>query len=555
MTEPVPVIWLSLHEGIDARGPWDTAILERLFDGDEWGHGIEFTHCVGIGTRATIHHLGAEWTKYGPAIVVIPARHHCSPEDIFTINDTLSAWTSVLLILCGDEEGKFPWKDIRHPNIRFWVQMPDPDHYADMHDFGFFFGNGAPLIDDTMGEKTSSYFFSGQATNPRRKAAFDGLRRMRRASGNLQMTDGFARGFERAEYVGKMDRAWMAPAPSGPRSVDTFRAYEALEQGCVPLVDRATPAGENHYWEFVYDEVPFPIIEDWEIVGGIIEDMLPYRHLMSARCSAWWQQRKREMTWRLRHDLAKLGVDVPEQKVTAIITTSPSPHHPTLRIIQETIASVRHHFGDIEIIIACDGVRPEQEHLRERYETYLYDLCRWVEHRTSNIVVYVAEKWRHQAMLTFEALTQLGCNEVLLFLEHDTPLIVDETIDVEKAIETIDMGMLDVLRFHHEAYVLQPHEYLMVDHQTIDLAGLPVRRTRQFSQRPHLAGRDYYLTVLGTHFTRESRTMIEDKMHSVCQSNPWSKNRIAIYHPDTGNIKRSAHLDGRGDESKFEMVY
>ncbi|MCV6900880.1 hypothetical protein OE165_28000, partial [Escherichia coli] len=82
----------------------------------------------------------------------------------------------------------------------------------DMHDYGFFFGNGAPLIDDTMGEKTSSYFFSGQATNPRRKAAFDGLRRMRRASGNLQMTDGFARGFERAEYLGKMDRAWMAPA-------------------------------------------------------------------------------------------------------------------------------------------------------------------------------------------------------------------------------------------------------------------------------------------------------------------------------------------------------
>ena len=115
--------------------------------------------------------------------------------------------------------------------------------------------------------------------------------------------------------------------------------------------------------------------------------------------------------------------------------------------------------------------------------------------------------------------------------------------------------MVDVLRFHHEAYILEPHEHLMVDHSTVNLLGLPVRRTRQWSQRPHLAGRDYYLTALGTYFTRESRTMIEDRLHGVCQSEPWSKNRIAIYHPDTGNIKRSYHSDGRGDEPKFEMVY
>jgi hypothetical protein len=58
VTEPVPVIWLSLHEGIDARGPWDTAILERLFNGDEWGHGIEFEHC----RRRVLHAEGDQRT-------------------------------------------------------------------------------------------------------------------------------------------------------------------------------------------------------------------------------------------------------------------------------------------------------------------------------------------------------------------------------------------------------------------------------------------------------------------------------------------------------------
>lgn len=547
---PIPVIWLSLHEGIDARGPWDTRILERLFGGVEWEHGIEFVHCEGIGRYPTINYNGFEWTKHGRVIVVIPARHHCSAEDIRDINDTLSAWKSVLLILCGDEEGKFPWKDIRHPNIRFWVQMPDPTHYADLQD-AFFFGNGPANTSSIRCAKTLPWVFVGQGTNSRRSSAIDGLRKLdRRLNGRLEPTGGFGQGYDPETYARMLQATWFAPAPSGPEHVDTFRAYEALEAGCIPLVDGWTPRGPSNYWEFVYGEVPFPVISDWDTVGGIVEHLHKDRHFYSARCSAWWQQRKREMAWRLRSDLRKLGHEIPEQKVTAIITTSPTPGN-DLAVIQETIASIRHHFDDIEIIVACDGVRPEQEHLKVGYDEYLYYLCRWTEDQ-SNIVPYVASEWRHQAMLTFEALTEMGFNRVLLFCEHDTPLVADMAIDVDKAIETIELGMLDVLRFHHESRILEPHEHLMVDHVTVDLCGLPVRRTRQWSQRPHLASAGYYISALGSNFTRESRTMIEDVLHSVCQVHPWNRNRLAIYHPD-GNIQRSYHLDARGSESKFEM--
>jgi len=54
------------------------------------------------------------------------------------------------------------------------------------------------------------------------------------------------------------------------------------------------------------------------------------------------------------------------------------------------------------------------------------------------------------------------------------------------------------------------------------------------SQRPFLTNADYYRRTLAANFTIDSRTMIEDKMHSVAASNPWAKNRIAIYHPETG---------------------
>ena len=93
----------------------------------------------------------------------------------------------------------------------------------------------------------------------------------------------------------------------------------------------------------------------------------------------------------------------------------------------------------------------------------------------------------------------------------------------------------------------------MLDHQTGSWQGVPLRRTFQWSQRPHLAPTGYYRRILGE-FPAAPNTMIEDRMHSVCQVEPYDHNRLAIYHPD-GDIKRSYHLDGRGSEPKFDMVF
>lgn len=547
----IPVIWLSYYERIDARGPWDTHILERLFSGESWSHGIEFIHMVVTPEHPNIPNLG------DVAIVVLPARHHCAEVDVTRLNRDLSMFKGVILILCGDEEAQFPWRDIEHPNIRFWVQMPDPEHYADMASFAFFFGNGfADMGEVPDVDKNPAWIFAGQGTHKRRKAAIDGLKQLeRRLSGILLATEGFAQGMSRPDYLDALARAWVAPAPSGPRHVDTFRAYEALELGCIPIVDGATPAGPSNYWEFVYGTVPFPVVTDWGTVGGIIEDCYRERYLLSARCGAWWSQQKAVMAHRLRQDLHALGAHVEFPQVSAIITTSPVPSNPSLSAIKETVYSIREVFGSIGIQIAADGVRPEQEHLRTNYETYLYKLARWVNSEPS-IALHVSPHWLHQALLTRAALDSFVHDApLMLFCEHDTPLVTDVPIDVESAIRVLSYGFIDVLRFHHEALVHPEHEHLMIDRETTLLDGLPVRRTTQWSQRPHLARTRYYRGILDRFFPPGCRTMIEDKMHSVVQSAPYGEHRIAIYHPGHDNIKRSYHLDSRGDEQKYPMKF
>lgn len=567
MSEPIPVIWFSVHDDIDARGPWDTRILEAMFDGSLWPHDMEFTHWS-AGSGGLVRR-GSEIMRLAVgshrAIVVVPARHHV--DDVGLINLFLSHFDSVLLILCGDEEGKFPWKDIKHPNIRFWVQMPHPIHYADMDTFGFFFGNGwgaatPELIQagrDLAPEKDIAWSFSGQVTNSRRKQAANGLAKLAaRLPGRFTATKGFAQGQSPAAYAAELARSWIVPCPSGPESVDTFRVYEALEAGAIPMVDELTPAGLSGYWSFAYGpNVPLPSIADWENAGGVAEMLHRFKFIWSATCSAWWQERKSTMVWQLEEDLRCLGFEMPEPQLDhptsmmqALITTSPSPTNPGLDIIQETVASVEHWFGDVDILIACDGVRPEQEHLRVAYDEYLYNLTRWTNTKR-NILPLISSTWLHQANLTRWAMN-LVTKPAVLFMEHDAPLVTDEFIDWPRAVDVVANGHLDVLRFHHEAHVLKEHEHLMVDHHTRELLGVPVRRTRQWSQRPHLANSDYYRRILAENFNTESRTMIEDKMHSVVQSKPG--HRLAIYHPD-GNIKRSYHLDGRKDEPKFPMIY
>jgi hypothetical protein len=249
----VPVYWLSFHEGIDSRGPWDTGLLERLFAHHFGADGYEYEHRV------------TSLIEPGPlGVVVLPARHHASVEDVIRLNAEMAKLDAVLLIISGDEEGIFPWRDVDHDRIRFWVMMPKPGVHDDMADWAWFFGTGckpgtagqlqAGHPADVLRLKDTAWFFAGQVTHPRRKQAVNAMRRLdKRVPGRLLETEGFTRGFARSDYLEFLLGAKVAPCPSGPKTVDSMRFYEALEAGCCPLVDGVTPNGEDRWWRLYWN--------------------------------------------------------------------------------------------------------------------------------------------------------------------------------------------------------------------------------------------------------------------------------------------------------------
>lgn len=239
--------------------------------------------------------------------------------------------------------------------------------------------------------------------------------------------------------------------------------------------------------------------------------------------------------------------------ITVVIPSSPIESHPSTAIIDECISSIREQLPDSEIILTIDGIRPEQEHHREKYMEYIEKVLWKCLHEWDNVLPLVFHTHMHQSGMMHQAM-KLIKTPLLLYVEHDTPLVPDLKIDWDKCKDMIYKGKANTVRFHFEDVIPEEHKHLMLG-KSGDFI-----KTYQWSQRPHLSSVTYYKDVM-KHFPMSSRTMIEDVYHGVVWNDVkvdgmlgWNKHSLWIYAPK-GGIKRSYNLDGRGSEPKYEMKF
>lgn len=544
----IPVVWMKAHPLC-----WDQALIDDLLHNRIWRTGLTFTHHVDeipAGVRG--------------AIVICPARYF-TPADVDALIAPLR-WC--VLLLTSDEESTFPWRDLQHQNCAVWVMTPRPELHAEHDRFlGEYWPPGTPeALRDCWGEadlRPLNWFFAGQVNHARRVLASEAMSSM--DGGELVLTAGFTQGLDRAEYLRHMAEAKVIPCPSGPGTQDSFRVYEALEAGCVPVADVRTPDDRLGYWQLLLDgDPPFPTIDDWGDLPTITDRVLNDWPASANRCFAWWQQHKRSLAHRIVDDVcARSGLERSTTDladlVTVVVPTSPIPSHPDTDIITETIRSIRASgLADVDIILACDGVRDEQHHHSGAYDEYLRRLLWSTNHEWDNVVPLLAREHLHQANLTREAL-RLVRTPLVVFVEHDTPVCGD--IPWKDLANVVLAGDANLVRLHHEAHILDVHQHLMLEDEPAVVRGVPLLRTAQWSQRPHIASTGFYRDFIDRYFPTTCRTMIEDRMHGVVESAwreegaaGWGRWRLFMYAPG-GDMKRSFHLDGRAGDPKFDMRY
>lgn len=106
----------------------------------------------------------------------------------------------------------------------------------------------------------------------------------------------------------------FVPCPRGWWNLDSFRVSEALECGCIPIVER-TPFD---YFEKFYGKYPFISVESWdgvpELINALRSDPLRLEQLR-LECYQWWVKYKKEMKSQIT-DVVNTSFE--EEKSTAI---------------------------------------------------------------------------------------------------------------------------------------------------------------------------------------------------------------------------------------------
>lgn len=509
----VNVHWLSLREETPARGYWDQYLLETLLKDCN-----EVDSLDGLDS----------------CIVIIPGAYQFAL--VKEINYELNKVKEVRVILTSDEENNFPLHELEHPNMKLYSTYPH-ETTADVT----WLPIGAPphIVDSPKDcpQKDIGLFFSGQVNHESRQEMIERLDEV--PNSMILKTNGFSQGLKHDRYYELMSKAKVVAAPRGNISPDSFRLYEALENGAVPVAENPD------FWYKLFPTYPFPVIEKAEQWRGYVEDAIKQYPVLNNACQAWWLYVKNSFKERL---VGQSG------DITVVIPVSPIPSDPDTAILHETINSVRYQLPHAKIIITFDGVRKEQEEMREAYNEHIRRVL-WEIKDMDNVVPIIFNEHEHQVGMLRKTIHEIK-TPMILYVEHDTPLVIDYFIDWNHLIKKIISGESNLIRFHFEAFVPEAHEHLMIGEPEDELL-----KTVQWSQRPHLASTAFYAKILATCFSKNAKCFIEDVMHGKVMEDfnqygelGWNQWRIHIYHPEGGNIKRSYNLDGRAGGKKFDNI-
>lgn len=290
---------MSYHDDVPCRGFWDNALLDDMFAKGDFQH-------------YEIKHELPELQDNEGGVVVINGRSH--GQDINKINEDINKLEWCVFIIAGDEESVFPWEEITHPKLRVWVMLPRIGRHNDV---SFKIPNGYPPqihehLPTNIPDKTVDFYFAGQITHRRRKEMAEQVQRMLRqgANGEYHPSQGFTQGLAHEDYYLGLWSAKIALCPSGPESPDSFRVYEALEAGCLPIVDAfATNNEEWGFWKYLFgDDLPFPVIDYWSNLPALLPELLKAWPHNANKAMAWWIKFKRDMFCKLEDDIQAVSL-------------------------------------------------------------------------------------------------------------------------------------------------------------------------------------------------------------------------------------------------------
>lgn len=222
------------------------------------------------------------------AIVIVVGKPEVSALRLY-----LETIKSGIVILTSDEDAYFDYKAAVPSHLEIWTQYWTADREEIKE--RLLIGTPSRFKDYKINlslPKKYLWSFVGQVQNPFRQQCVEVLKTL--GGGFMQIPEFFGGlgkdGMEYQEYLDIMCQSKYVICPSGSMSVDSFRLYEAIECGAIPITDMRSPREKHlegfNWWREVYPENKIFCVSSWyDLNMGWFEEQYYKERLKTVN---WW---------------------------------------------------------------------------------------------------------------------------------------------------------------------------------------------------------------------------------------------------------------------------
>lgn len=283
----IPIFWHLW------RGNWDCSLLRKVIEG-RYGGSINFEEVEGTFEQ---HKLWNEKQKRPGGIVIFGYQEN--PQELIGFLNSLD-W--FIFIYVSDECNRLDFSQLpKHGKIwtQCWTTAQQP---VDRHLLLGWRYDTEEIIQRLNKDKKYLWSFVGQV-QAQRVETFKEFEKIK--NGKLVKTTDFGGtkedGLPYEDYLQIFCNSKIVLCPMGNNCADSFRLYEALEAGALPIVEDAK------YWEEF--KIPFPCVEHWAAAKWIIHDYELHPEKLASdteKAVMWWREYKRKVLRDLEADIKSL---------------------------------------------------------------------------------------------------------------------------------------------------------------------------------------------------------------------------------------------------------
>jgi len=280
-TAPLHLVW----EGLSPSSMWEATWIHELLEKVD----LEIVEVVDL-TMSRV---------YPNALLVLSNPNPQRLEHLLTLYTDQGAPFGIIQL--SDEELHYANLDYKGASFilkNYWSkELAKKDSRVLFIPLGYKrgFWDGFEGVLKEPGNRTYTWSFAGNVSRPQRL-------KMARSMGTIEdyffyRADGFnsRHALSTSEYRGLLLESILSPCPIGNCSFDSFRVYESLEAGCIPVV-QSTHKGD--YFENLLGPHPMIIVEDWNeaprILGPLLEDPNRLKE-KQMECLEFWKNKKKEL--------------------------------------------------------------------------------------------------------------------------------------------------------------------------------------------------------------------------------------------------------------------